>query len=78
MGTYFEKIFSPYLSGFRKRYGCQHLLMRMTEKWRTMLDNKKLIAALSMDLSKAFNPILDGVFGHNILDGGGAKKPPPP
>ena len=23
-----------------------------------------------------FNPILDGVFGHPILDGGRAKKPP--
>ena len=23
-----------------------------------------------------FNPILDRVFGHPILDGGGAKKPP--
>ena len=32
MGTYFENIFSPYLSGFRKRYGYQHVLMRMTEK----------------------------------------------
>ena len=26
--------------------------------------------------SKTFNPILDGVFGHPILDGGGGKKPP--
>ena len=33
MGTYFENIFSPYLSGFRKPYGCQHVLMRMTEKY---------------------------------------------
>ena len=37
MDTYFENIFSPYLSGFRKRYGCQHMIMRMTEKRRTML-----------------------------------------
>ena len=57
MGTYFENIFSPYLSGFRKRYGCQHVLVRMTEKWRTTLDNKKVIAALSMDLSKAFDSL---------------------
>ena len=32
MGACFENTFSPYLSGFRKRYGCQHVLMRMTEK----------------------------------------------
>ena len=57
MGTYFGNIFSPYLSGFRKQYGYQHVLMRMTEKWRIMLGNKKIIAALSMDLSKAFDSL---------------------
>ena len=31
MADYFESIFCPYLSGFRKRYGCQHVLMWMTE-----------------------------------------------
>ena len=62
MGAYFENFFSPYLSDFRKRYGCQHMLMRMTEKWRTALDNKKVTAALSMDLSKAFNSLF-----HDIL-----------
>ena len=34
----------------------------MTEKWRTTLDNKKVIAALSMNLSKRF----DGL-PHDIL-----------
>ena len=62
MGTYFENIFSPYLLGFRKQYGCQHVLMQMTEKWRTTLDNNKVIAALSMDLSKAFDSL-----PHDIL-----------
>ena len=62
MGTYFDNIFSPYLSGFRKRYACQHVLMQMTEKWLTTLDNKKVIAALSMDHSKAFDSL-----PHDIL-----------
>ena len=62
MGTYFENIFSPYLSALRKRYGCQDVLMRMTEKWRITLDNKKVIAALSMDISKAFDSL-----PHDIL-----------
>ena len=62
MDTYFENIFSLYLSGFRKRYGCQHVLMRMTEKWRTTLDNKTAIAALSMDLSKAFDSLPHDIF----------------
>ena len=34
----------------------------MTAQWRTMLDNKKVIAALSMDLSKAFDSL-----PHDIL-----------
>ena len=62
MGTYFENIFSPYLLGFRKLYGCQHVLMRMTEKWPTAQDNKKVIAALGMDLSKTFDSL-----PHDIL-----------
>ena len=36
--------------------------MRMTEQWCTLLDNKKVIAALSMDLSKAFDSLLHDIF----------------
>ena len=55
MSDYFDNIFSEYLSGFIKGYGCHHVLMRMTENWQNALDNKKVIAALSMDLPKAFD-----------------------
>ena len=55
MSDYFDNIFSEYLSGFRKGYGCHHVLMSMIENWKNALDNKKVIAALSMDLSKAFD-----------------------
>ena len=55
MSNYFEQLFSEYLSGFRRGYGCQHVLMRLIENWKLALDNKKIIAALSMDLSKAFD-----------------------
>ena len=34
---------------------CHHVLMRMTENWKNALDNKKVIAVLSMDLSKTFD-----------------------
>ena len=50
MADYFESVFSPYLPGFLKRYGCQHVLMQMTENWQKLLDHKKVIGALSMDL----------------------------
>ena len=63
MADYFELIFSPYLSGFRKRYDCQHVLLQMTENWRKSPDHKKVIGALSMDLSKAFDSLQ-----HDILD----------
>ena len=62
MADYFELIFSPYLSGFRKRYDCQHVLMWRTENWQKSSDHKKVIGALSMDLSKAFDSLQ-----HDIL-----------
>ena len=55
MSDYFDNIFPEYLSGFRKGYGCHHVLMSMIENWKYVLGNKKVIAALSMDLSKAFD-----------------------
>ena len=70
MGTYFEKIISPYLSGFRKRYGCQHVLKQMTEKWHTTLYNNNVIAALSMDLSKAFDSLPHNILMTNFMDTG--------
>ena len=54
LSDYFDNIFSEYLSGFRKGYGCHHVLMRMIENCENALDNKKVIAALSVHLSKAF------------------------
>ena len=62
MADYFESIFSLYLSGFRKRDSCQHVLMWMTENWRKSLDHKKVIGALSMNLSKTFDSLQ-----HDIL-----------
>ena len=58
MSNYFEK----YLSGFRREYGCQHVLMRLIERWKSAIDNKKIIAALSTDLSKAF-----GCLQHDLI-----------
>ena len=57
MSDYFDNIFSEYLSGVRKGYGCHHILIRMMENWKNPLDNKKVIVALSLDLSKAFGSL---------------------
>ena len=37
MIPYFSNIFSVFLSAYRKHYSCQHVLLRMTEKWRKCL-----------------------------------------
>ena len=62
MVDYINSILSQYLSGFRKGYSCQHLLMRFTEEWRKHSDKNKIVEALLMDLSKAFDCLL-----HDLL-----------
>ena len=46
---------SPLLSGFRKGYSTQHVLVHMISSWQKSLDRGKLVGALLMDLSKAFD-----------------------
>ena len=46
---------SPYVSAYRKRYNSQHVLIRLSEKWRQHLDNNKAVWGVFMDLSKAFD-----------------------
>ena len=52
---YFEKILSKYQCGFRKGFSTQHCLLVMIEKLRKSLDSGEASAALSTDLSKAFD-----------------------
>ena len=46
---------SDFLSAYRRNYSCQHVLLRMTEAWRKCLDDDKVVGAILMDLSKAFD-----------------------
>ena len=46
---------SDFLSAYRRNYSCQHVLLRMTEAWRKCLDDNKVVGAILMDLSKAFD-----------------------
>jgi hypothetical protein len=55
LGNYFETIFNPLLSAFREGYGCQSVLLKITEEWRKALDDNKYVASILMDLSKAFD-----------------------
>ena len=50
------------LSAFRSGFGCQTALLKIVEDWKRALDDNKYIAAISMDLSKAFDCL-----PHNLL-----------
>ena len=45
---------SDFLSAYRKNYSCQHVLLRMTSLAK-FLDDNKVVGAILMDLSKAFD-----------------------
>jgi len=60
--VYFNNIFHPSLSAFRSGYGCQTALLKVVEDWKEALDNNKYVAAILMDLSKAFDCL-----PHNLL-----------
>ena len=54
---YFRPILSPFLSAERRGYSCEAVLQRLIEDWRNTLDNKCVVSAVSLDLSKAFDMI---------------------
>jgi len=58
---YMEPMLHTYMSGFRKGYGCQDILLRMTEDWRKALDNSLTIGVVAIDLSKAFDCMPHGL-----------------
>ena len=59
---FFEPIFNTFLCAFRRGYGCQTTLLRLIEDWKEALDKNMYVAAILMDLSKAFDCL-----PHNIL-----------
>ena len=58
---FFDNIFSPFLAAFRKGFGCQTTLLRLVEDWKSALDQHKCVAAILMDLSKAFDCLPHGL-----------------
>ena len=55
--AHFDGIPSDYLSAYRRSYSCQTALLRMVEDWKDSLDNNRLVATISIDLSKAFDSL---------------------
>ena len=50
------------MSAFRSGYSCQDTLIRIIKDWKNLLDNNQYVAAILMDLSKAFDCL-----PHNLL-----------
>ena len=52
-----DNFLSVFISAYRKTYSSNHVLIRLIGNWKQSLDGKKFIAAVPMDLSKAFDCI---------------------
>ena len=61
MSSYFEFIFSKFLSGLRPTYSCQTILLKMIEDWKKCIDTGKMVGTISVDLSKAFDSLPHGL-----------------
>ena len=55
MTGHFQYFLSKYQCGFRKGFSAQHWLLKMLEKWKSAIDNRKMFGALLTDLSRAFD-----------------------
>ena len=53
----FTPVFSDNMSGFLRGHSCCSALLKLTDDWRQALDNKKDVAVVAIDLSKAFDSI---------------------
>ena len=57
LSDFTEKILSRFVSAYRKAYSSNHVLLRLIEEWKVLLDNKNFVGTVLMDLSKAFDCI---------------------
>ena len=55
MLSHANTILSDKISAYRQGYSCQHVLLKLTDEWRIYLDQNKVVGAVLMDLSKAFD-----------------------
>ena len=62
ISPFVDKFLSEFISGYRGAYSTNHVLLRFIEQWKSTLDNKNMVEAVLMDLSKAFDCI-----PHNLV-----------
>ena len=58
---YFKYIFNDMLCAYRKRYGCEHVLIKLIDSWKYALDENMFAGTVLIDLSKAFDCIPHGL-----------------
>ena len=61
MYAQFQSHLSLNMSGFLKNHSCCFALVKMSEGWRTFLDKREGVVAVTIDLSKAFDSIDDSL-----------------
>ena len=54
---FFNDLLSKFISAFRRKYGCQHVLTRMLNDCKAALDRMEYVGLVMIDLSKAFDCI---------------------
>ena len=74
LSVYFKDILSGFISAYRKNYSCERTLLRPKEEWRASLDNKELVAVISLDLSKAFDCVPHELLVANLKECGVAEN----
>ena len=57
LSNFTDKILSKFVSAYRKSYNSNHILLKLIEEWKKSLDDKNIIGAVLMDLSKVFDCI---------------------
>ncbi len=71
LSDYFKHILSTLISAFRKNnYSCQCILLKMIEDWKSALDKQRIIGAVPIDLSKAFDTIPHSFLVENMVNYG--------
>ena len=61
LSEHLNSSFNPFLAAFRKGFGCQSTSLILLEDWRKTHDNQECVAAIHMNLSKAFDCLPHGL-----------------